>query len=131
MQAKSEPLWSKVMDNILSGIFIGVAIGVIAVVLYAKWKVIRLQYLVDRAIQDAASDLRATQDVRPQVQCRVEEDNGIFYVFNRDTNEFLGQGSAADEIASVLNQRFPKGIVVNLVESTGNAIDKLKATQAG
>lgn len=116
------------MDNIFLGAIAGVAIGIGVIVLYAKWQVARLQYSVDSAATDLLAGLKAV-DSRPHVMCRIEEVNGIFYVFDRDTNKFLVQGTTAVEIAQLLDAQYPNGIVVNLVESVDNALDKLEATQ--
>jgi RNA binding exosome subunit len=38
----------------------------------------------------------------------IEKHNGVFYVYNLDTKEFMAQGSTKDEVEDALRARFPE-----------------------
>lgn len=42
----------------------------------------------------------------------ITQKDGVFYIHNQMTGEFLGQGSSRQEVTGVLNQRFPDKIFV-------------------
>jgi hypothetical protein len=37
----------------------------------------------------------------------IEQHNGVFYVYNKDTKEFMGQGNTRRELDNNLSKRFP------------------------
>ena len=37
----------------------------------------------------------------------IEQHNGVFYVYNKDTKEFMGQGSTHRELNTNLSKRYP------------------------
>ena len=38
----------------------------------------------------------------------IEKHSGVFYVYNKDTNEFMGQGNTKRELEQNLAKRFPE-----------------------
>ncbi len=44
------------------------------------------------------------------VYFKVEKIDGIFYLWNRDTDDFLAQGKTIEEAADVLIERFPNTV---------------------
>jgi len=37
----------------------------------------------------------------------IEKQNGVFYAYNKDSNDFMGQGKTKQELEDILAQRFP------------------------
>lgn len=57
------------------------------------------------------------------IHIRVEEVNGVKYVYNKETNEFIVQGTSAEEVKALLSKKVPQGVGVScLVEDGRNYI---------
>ena len=41
------------------------------------------------------------------IQITIEKHNDVFYVYDRETNEFMAQGSSKDEVENNLRKRYP------------------------
>ena len=41
------------------------------------------------------------------VQISIEKHNNMFYVYDKETNEFMAQGSSKDEVETNLQKRYP------------------------
>jgi len=41
------------------------------------------------------------------IPSRIEEENGVLYLYNSDTNEFLGQANNFDELEKSMADKFP------------------------
>ena len=41
------------------------------------------------------------------IPIKIEQHSGVFYVYNKDTEEFMGQGNTRKELEDVLAKRFP------------------------
>ena len=37
----------------------------------------------------------------------IEKHNDVFYVYNKETNQFMGQGSSKEELEDLLHKNFP------------------------
>ena len=48
----------------------------------------------------------AEQD-EDSIQITIEKHNNVFYVYDRETNEFMAQGSTKDEVENNLRKRYP------------------------
>lgn len=66
-------------------------------------------------LQERVDVLKKLQDLIHQV--KIEQRNGIEYWYDADNNNFLGQGSNAEEVIIVLKARFPEHIF--LLEDVG------------
>lgn len=42
-----------------------------------------------------------------RIRISVEKHNGVFYVYGRDNNEFMAQGSNRQELEDALKERYP------------------------
>lgn len=42
------------------------------------------------------------------IHISIEKHNGMFFVYNKDTNEFMGQGTTRRELEQNLAKRFPE-----------------------
>jgi hypothetical protein len=52
-------------------------------------------------------DEKITQLKERIVPARIEKENGMLYIYNRDTNEFLGQATTFVELEKTLRNKFP------------------------
>lgn len=52
-------------------------------------------------------DEKITQLKERIIPSRIEKENGILYIYNRETNEFLGQATTFVELEKTLRQKFP------------------------
>lgn len=43
----------------------------------------------------------------PRIHISVEKNNGVFYVYDKDNNTFMGQGKTRSELEDNLSKRFP------------------------
>jgi hypothetical protein len=41
------------------------------------------------------------------IQISIEKHNNVFYVYDKETNEFMAQGSSKDEVETNLKKRYP------------------------
>lgn len=41
------------------------------------------------------------------IPSRLEEENGMLFLYNRNTNEFLGQGSSFEELERNMKEKYP------------------------
>jgi hypothetical protein len=55
----------------------------------------RLQESVERQVEENV------------IQINIEKHNDMFYVYDRETNEFMAQGSSKDEVETNLQKRYP------------------------
>ena len=84
----------------------GLAIGILLTV--AIIRAIALAYLtyqerkLDDAIKEGLEKLKETI-----VPARIEDVNGLLFLYNRETEEFLGQGKDMQELNDVVRKRFP------------------------
>jgi hypothetical protein len=96
----------------------GIAVG-IAIVALTVWIAIRrIRHQLEAVLEKAHQDFSEVK-----ITARVEEHAGVFYLYNADTSEFLGQGSTASELIDRLGK--PNlNIVVNQGEH--EALSKLR-----
>jgi len=43
------------------------------------------------------------------IRLNVEKHNGVIFLYNAETNEFVGQGSTKEEIKTALKRKYPEG----------------------
>ena len=56
--------------------------------------------LLDRLQESSEQD-------EESIQITIEKHNNVFYVYDRETNEFMAQGSTNDEVETNLRKRYP------------------------
>jgi len=56
--------------------------------------------LLDRLQESSEQD-------EDSIQITIEKHNNTFYVYHRETNEFMAQGSSKDEVETNLRKRYP------------------------
>ena len=47
------------------------------------------------------------EDEENVVQINIEKHNAVFYVYDKETHEFMAQGSSKDEVETNLKKRYP------------------------
>lgn len=104
------------------GFLVGILLGVIV-----SWFIIRKLLL---AMSQVAHHRQ--QEIAEIIAAKVEEINGIFYVYDIDKHEFLAQGHTSEEIQTRLRSRFPIShfprLCVFVVEGEPAVIERLNST---
>ena len=88
--------------------------------------------MLHRAAQQASDELTNLLTVLENLQetmipARVEEHEGVFYVYNTRDNSFLAQGTTVQELRDAIDQRW-KNVQVFVSEGDQAVIDRLRAT---
>jgi hypothetical protein len=98
---------------------LGVVIGVGLLYVLTVWTIRRL---IARALAEDA----AVHDEDLVIRAHVEEQDGVFYFYKEDSNEFLVQGRDIKELIEHLESRRP-GVTVQVVRGDEKTITNLKA----
>ena len=77
---------------------------------------------LERTVVKLDAEIIAIRKVYKRV--KIEEHSGIFYVFDADTEEFLGQGSTAEEFAD----RLKNDLVLQPVQGDPDVIERFRKT---
>jgi hypothetical protein len=104
--------------------FIGFALGVFAVLAFIK-------SAVREALESADDSIKRLQDlvekeIENTIQTRVEEHDGVYYIYNIEDGAFLGQGMTLNEVKDCIAKRLPD-TNVNIVEGDIEVIKKLQS----
>jgi hypothetical protein len=75
---------------------------------------ILLGYILAEYVRDVRTriELRKTKQLYDKFKARIvpskiEKENGMLYIYNRETNEFLGQATTLVELEKTLLEKFP------------------------
>jgi hypothetical protein len=98
---------------------LGVVVGAGLLYVLTVWTMRRL---IARALAEDA----AAQDEDMVIRAHVEEQDGVFYFYREDSNEFLVQGRDIKELIEHLENRRP-GTTVHVVAGDESTIANLKA----
>ena len=63
--------------------------------------------LVTEKLLDLLQESVERQVEENVIQINIEKHNDMFYVYDRETNEFMAQGSSKDEVETNLQKRYP------------------------
>jgi len=77
---------------------------------------------VETKIERLNAEIAEIQKVYKRVL--IEEHNDTFYLFNADTDEFIGQGRTMKEIAD----KVKGGVILNVMEGDPDVIQRFKKT---
>ena len=111
------------MIDIVLWIALGVAIG--AWLFYLALK-LAVHILMRRLSQDIETLEEALKEQVELIPCRVEQHDGVFFVYNNDTNEFMAQGSTLSELRKRIKARW-KDRRVSVVAGDEAVLEQLKA----
>ena len=104
------------MDAIaIVGIAVGAfALGVVAHQIWVKivvWHTLREMRRAGINIEEFFRDeAEKVKDTR--VECRLEEHEGMWFLYRKDTGEFVAQGRNKQELADAVTCRFPDKLVI-------------------
>ena len=103
---------------------LGLAVGVFIVLMF-------IRSAVREALESADDSLNrlknlVEQEIERTVQTRVEEHDGIYYIYNVKDGAFLVQGSTLKEVKDSIEKQFPD-TNVNITQDDIDVINKLKA----
>ena len=99
--------------------FLGVVVGAGLLYVLTVWS---LRRWIARALAEDA----AAQEEDLVIRAHVEQLNGVFYFYNKDSGEFLVQGRDLDELLNHSESRWP-GATVQVVDGDKETIANLKA----
>jgi hypothetical protein len=111
------------MIEFVYGIIAGMIITAVLVNIAYRLATRRAEQQIEQ-LAEAIKTLSANQ-----IQARVEEDNGVFYVYRIDDNSFLAQGTSMAELKERIESRM-KDARVFVTEGDPEVLSRLKATAA-
>jgi len=112
------------MSDLVLGILIGVPAGVALMYLVLK---IAINVAINKIKEDLGSlDEMLEQHQENVIDCRVESHQGMFFVYNNDTNEFMAQGSTLAELRERIRARWSNRRV-SVVAGDETVLEQLKA----
>lgn len=63
--------------------------------------------VVTKRIMEELQEGLEEQESDEMIQITIEQHNGVFYVYGREDNQFMGQGNTKEDLEDVLAKRFP------------------------
>lgn len=113
------------MSDFIVGILVGVPAGMF--LMYFLLKII-LDMAIKKLTQDIGDLDQVIEKFREDraIDCRVESHNGVFFVYNNDTNEFMAQGSTLVELRERIKSRWAN-VRVSVVAGEQAVLEQLKA----
>lgn len=84
--------------GICVGFFIGVIFTRLIIIIEKERKLKEIDKVVSEKIEELKSKI---------IPARIEEANGLLFLYNSETNEFLGQGTNANTLESSVKARYP------------------------
>ena len=104
---------------------VGVVAGVVLTVLVATWLMRTIVARTEADIDAIVAEIKkVSENIIP---ARVEQHDGVFYVYNTRDNSFIAQGESITEIKARIEERM-KDATVMVTEGDPNVLQKLKDT---
>lgn len=104
---------------------IGIVAGIVASIVLVR---LAVWYLLKKAEQRLQELIQTVEQAQANsVQARVEEHDGVFYVYNAEDNTFMVQGTNIAELKKRINERW-KDVRVYVTEGDESVLERLKAT---
>jgi len=110
------------MIEFVAGIIAGMIITAVIVNIALRVATRRAEQQLEQ-LAEAIKTLSANQ-----IQARVEEDNGVFYVYRVDDNSFLAQGTTMAELKERIESRM-KDATVMVTEGDTDVLQRLRDTK--
>ncbi len=112
------------MMEFFTGFALGTAVGVFIVLMF-------IRSAVRDALESADDSLTRLKnlvetEIENTIQTRVEEHDGVYYIYNVKDGAFLVQGSTLKEVKDSIERQFPN-TNVNITSGDVDVIKKLKA----
>ena len=86
------------MIEFFLGIFVGVTLLSFFNAIRLRMEIKELDNLLKQKIESIKEKI---------IPSRIEEENGILYLYNKETNEFLGQGKTFTDLEKNVREKFP------------------------
>jgi len=114
----------EVTMEFFAGVAIGLILGIFVVLMF-------IRSAVREALESADDSLNrlknlVDEELERTVQTRVEEHDGMYYIYNVKDGAFLVQGLTIKEVKDSIEKQFPN-VNVNITQGDINVINKLKA----
>ena len=90
------------LNDIIAGIFIGIALGFSALVMYVWILYQRIKGRIDRMIKEVVDEASANL-----IGLDIEVDQGRYFCYNSEDKQFICQGQTVAEIRQAFGERFP------------------------
>lgn len=111
------------MTELVIGMVLGMIMALLGVYLYFRMIMRRAEHNIER-LQHVIDQLQAST-----ILARVEESDGIFYVYDTKDSTFMAQGTSIAEIRHRIEERWHDAIV-HVTEGDRDVIERLKKTAA-
>ena len=109
------------MTELFVGMILGMCLALVVVYLY-------LRMVMLRAAQNLDDLLQVIENLKDSIiQARVEEADGVFYVYNTADQSFMAQGRTVTELRERIEQRWHDAQVM-ITQGEQAVLDRLKAT---
>ena len=106
--------------------FLNLAIEVLfwAVVFWLAFRILgaMISQHLENKLKELDAEIAAIKKTYKRV--KIEEHHDMFYLFNADTDEFIGQGRTAQEIAELIRGE----VVLNVMEGDPDVIKRFRET---
>lgn len=90
--------------------------------LFGGWKL--REYTAVRRMHQMMAEAEKKKTDIDRVSVKIEKHDGVFYFFNRETDEFLAQGSNKEEVTAHLSHRFKdKNVSFHATEENMKEVD--------
>ncbi len=83
-------------------LILGIFIGVIGVKLFMTIEMYFMEKTLEKKVEKILTDFR-----KNVINSKIEVENGIYFMYNRETNEFLGQAKTFEELDKVMREKYP------------------------
>jgi hypothetical protein len=104
----------------------GLALGILFVAIVLAWMISRAVSDFDDRMEEfvAALEKQIQENV---ISARVEEHDGMFYIYNVRDDSFLGQGRCIQELTSRVEERM-RDVRVYITQGDADVLARLKAS---
>ena len=106
----------------IEGFFIGLIAGAVLAVILLSRAIEKILKPTDLEKMAAKIDEQRSS----KISARVEEVNGVFYVYNADDDSFLVQGSTLNELVEHIDKRIPDATIV-ITEGEPDTVARFKS----
>jgi hypothetical protein len=108
------------MEQFLIGMFAGIVLAVIV----GRWILARATAQAEQQIEQIIQQLK--QEIDQTITARVEEHDGMFYVYDSENNNFLAQGENLEVLKQRIESRI-KNARVYVTQGDPDVIARLKS----
>jgi hypothetical protein len=109
------------MTELFVGMIFGMCLALVAVYVYLRMVMVRAAQNLDDLMQVIE---RLKESI---IHARVEEEDGVFYVYNTADQSFMAQGTTVAEIRQRIEQRW-QDVSVYVTEGDQDVIERLRGT---